>query len=183
MAEAVAAATDAIVLSLHALGPDARELSADDFLVRHGNAFFLLSATELNEPGGPASTQLQALLDAEPPAEQTATLSLLVYPVRRSERSVSHLLTLGRTANNDVVIRDRSVSRFHAFIKKDEEGRLRIQDAESTNGTRVNGNPVPNQGDGPPIALSPGDDVRLGHVELTFLDGLALRNFVLAHER
>jgi pSer/pThr/pTyr-binding forkhead associated (FHA) protein len=183
MAEAVVAATDTSVLSLKALGPDARELSADDFLERHGNAFFLLSATELNEPDGPASTQLQALLDAEPPAEQTATLSLLVYPVRRSERSVSHLLTLGRTANSDVVIRDRSVSRFHAFIKADEDGRLHIQDAESTNGTRVNGKSAPIQGQGPPIPLLPGDDVRLGHVELTFLDGLALRDFVLAHQR
>ncbi len=183
MAEAVAAATEASVLSLHALGPDARELSADDFLERHGNAFLLLSATELNEPGGPASTQLKILLDAESPAERTATLSLLVYPVRRSERSVGHLLTLGRTANNDVVVSDRSVSRFHAFIKPGEDGRLRIQDAESTNGTRVNGNSVPSQGQGPPTPLAPGDDVRLGHVELTFLDGLALREFVLAHER
>jgi hypothetical protein len=183
MAEAVAAATEPNVLSLLALGPDARDLSVDEFLERHGNAFLLLSAAELNEPDGPASTQLKVLLESEPPAERTASLSLLVFPVRRSDRSLGHLLNLGRTSNNDVVIRDRSVSRFHAFIKPDEDGRLCIQDAESTNGTCVNGKPVPSQGHGPPTPLAPGDDVRLGKVEFTFLDGLALRSFILAHER
>ena len=50
-----------------------------------------------------------------------------------------------------------------------------MQDAGSTNGTTVNGHAVPRQGHGPPTELSSGDDVRLGQVELTFLDSDALR--------
>jgi hypothetical protein len=42
---------------------------------------------------------------------------------------------------------------------------------------------VPRQGHGPPTELSSGDDVRLGQVELTFLDSEALVSFALRLER
>ena len=50
------------------------------------------------------------------------------------------------------------------------------------NGSAINGDAVPRQGFGPPIDLKSGDNVRLGRVELTFLDADALREFVLAHD-
>jgi pSer/pThr/pTyr-binding forkhead associated (FHA) protein len=58
-----------------------------------------------------------------------------------------------------------------------------MQDAGSTNGTTVNGNTVPRQGHGPAVELNPGDDVRLGQVELTFLDSEALVAFASRVER
>jgi hypothetical protein len=165
------------------LRADARELSAADFEDRHGSAFLLLTAADLSVPNGPATTEVKLLFDDEPPAEKTASLSLLAYPVRRSGRSVGHLMTVGRTSNNDVVVPDLSISRFHAFLKPDDAGGFRIQDAGSTNGTTVNGASVPAQGAGPPVDLKSGDNLRLGQVDLTFLDVDALRKFVLAHER
>ena len=169
-------------LQLRQLRPDARELTPEDFEKRYGPAFLVASGAELTAPVGPAATEVKLLLDAEPPAERTASLELLVYPVRRSDRSVGHLVTIGRTSNNDVVIRDISVSRFHAFVKEGEDGTHEILDAKSTNGTCVNGNPVPSQGNGPAVEVSAGDSVRLGQVELTFLDAPALQQFVLAHD-
>jgi pSer/pThr/pTyr-binding forkhead associated (FHA) protein len=158
---------------------DARDLSAADFEERHARAFLLLTAAELREPTGPAPTEVNLAAIDESTNECTAGLSLLAYPIRRGERSVGHLLTLGRTSNNDVVIPDLSVSRFHAFVKS-SDGRFQIQDANSTNGSSVNNNSVPGQGHGPAVDLKSGDSVRLGQVELTFLSAQALRDFVRA---
>jgi len=166
---------------LESFRADARELSAEDFEERHGSAFLLLTAAELRKPSGPAPTEVNLAGVDEPTNECTAGLSLLAYPVRRSERSAGHLLTVGRTSNNDVVIPDLSVSRFHAFVKQ-SEGRFQIQDARSANGTTVNSSSVPAQGHGPAVDLKSGDSVRLGQVELTFLSAQALRDFVSAYD-
>jgi pSer/pThr/pTyr-binding forkhead associated (FHA) protein len=169
-------------VSVQALRADAQELSPRDFEERHGSAFLLLSAADLRKPTGPSATEVQVLGVDEEGSERTAGLALLAYPVRRTERSVGHLVTVGRASNNDVVVRDVSISRFHAFLKEEDDGKFRLQDANSTNGTIVNGASVPAQGNGPPVDLKTGDTLRLGQVEFTFLDSNALREFVLAIE-
>ncbi len=50
-------------------------------------------------------------------------------------------VSIGRTAENDVVLYDPGVSRRHAIIR-DEGGRFVVQDQGSANGTQINGNPV-----------------------------------------
>lgn len=166
---------------ISALRADARELSPEDFEDSHGNAFLMLTAAELHRPAGPSMTVVNLESDDET-SDYTAGLSLLAYPIHRTERSVGHLITLGRTANNDVVIPDISVSRFHAFAKEVEGGGLAIQDAGSTNGTLVNSDSVPSQGHGPPMELKSGDSVRLGQVEFSYLDAHSLLDFLRAHE-
>ncbi|MBI5510792.1 MAG: FHA domain-containing protein [Deltaproteobacteria bacterium] len=47
--------------------------------------------------------------------------------------------TVGRSDEAALVIRDESISRVHAALFADAEGRYRIRDLESTNGTFVNG--------------------------------------------
>jgi len=166
------------------LRADARSLARSEFEERHGRAFLLLSAADLSTPR-PTITEVR--LDGDPGAptrtDSTANLSLVVYALRRNGRSAGHLITLGRAPDNDVVVPDVSISRFHAFVKRDANGRWMMQDAGSTNGTTVNGSSVPRQGHGPPAELSPGDDVRLGQVDLTFLDSEALVSFASRLER
>jgi hypothetical protein len=169
-------------LPFGAFREDARRLSLADFEQCHGSGFLLLTAAELSEPPGPASTEVHLVGIDEPASDRTASLSLLAYPLLRTERSAGHLVTVGRTSNNDVVIPDLSVSRFHAFLKPVAEGRFQIQDANSTNGTTVNSTSVPAQGHGLGVDLKSGDNVRLGQVELTFLSAQALRDFVLARD-
>ncbi len=50
---------------------------------------------------------------------------------------VGDSLTLGRSSDNDVVLRDFSVSRHHARVE-DGDGGLRIVDLKSMNGIRIN---------------------------------------------
>jgi pSer/pThr/pTyr-binding forkhead associated (FHA) protein len=162
---------------LEAYIDDAHKLPPDEFQARYGEGFLLLTAAGLTVPSGPCSTDVK-LFDEDGSAH-TANVSTLVYPVRRTERSVVHLLTLGRATNNDVVVRDVSISRFHAFVKRGDDEEFLLQDAGSTNGTAVNGAAVSARGNGPPTALKAGDTVRLGQVEFTFVDTAALRQFVL----
>jgi adenylate cyclase len=51
-------------------------------------------------------------------------------------------LTIGRSSDNDVVLRDFSVSRHHARVEE-KDGELRVVDLDSTNGVRVNEDFVP----------------------------------------
>jgi len=50
-------------------------------------------------------------------------------------------LTIGREDDNAICLNDERVSRFHAKIQEDG-GRVILTDLDSTNGTRVNGNPI-----------------------------------------
>lgn len=66
-------------------------------------------------------------------------------------------LTLGRSASNDLLLSDSSVSRTHAGISIDEEGCVWVTDLGSTAGTRVNGRFVTTS-----TILRPGDVVAFG---------------------
>lgn len=72
--------------------------------------------------------------------------------------------SIGRTDDNDIVIRDGSVSRVHARLSVERDG-WRIQDAGSSNGVVVNGARIQT------ALLQPGDVVELGRAVLTYHQG------------
>ena len=71
------------------------------------------------------------------------------------------VVTLGRALENDIVIADSRVSRFHAEIKQ-ESGRFVLRDLGSTNGTRVASEKIDRR------ELHNGETISLGGYELTF---------------
>jgi hypothetical protein len=164
-------------LTVEELYDDAK-LGPEEFEARYGDGFLLVTAAGLEDQKG---TTTQLLLDGidEDPAEHTAGLAVVVYPLRQRDILGGHLVTLGRESTHDIVIPDPSISRFHAFAKQGAEGEFLLQDAGSTNGTTVNGASVPARGAGPPARLKPGDTVRLGQLESTFTDARALQAFIL----
>ncbi len=138
----------------------------------HGRAFLLLRRTgpePLQQPARPTRTLVQPgppeIMRELPPSEY------LVFPIRKTERSlIARFYSVGQTRNNDIVIRDVTVSKFHAFFQDAADGEgFVLQDARSTNGTFVNGMRVPRQGQGDPVVVRSGDRVRFGNVELSFL--------------
>jgi len=157
-------------IAVHDLDADARRFSQADFEEAHGNAFLMLGSMDLATPDGPGATVVELSISDDPDAD-VPSFDPLVHPICRTGRSVGHLVSVGRTSNNDVVLPDVSVSRFHAFLKEGVgSGSWSIQDAGSTNGTTVNGRSVPVQGRGVPIALKSGDRVRIGQVDLGFVE-------------
>jgi pSer/pThr/pTyr-binding forkhead associated (FHA) protein len=69
-------------------------------------------------------------------------------------------LTMGRAAQNDVVIGDEHTSRLHAVIELIGPVWC-VQDLSSLNGTFVNGSRI-----GRPAPLAPGDEIRIGRTRL-----------------
>lgn len=75
------------------------------------------------------------------------------------------VVTIGRTYDNDLIVKHRSVSRVHARVARDRRtGRYTIRDLHSTNGVRVNGKPYGK------VSLDAGDFVDLGHVRFRFVE-------------
>ncbi len=70
-------------------------------------------------------------------------------------------MSIGRNAENDIIIDNLSVSRKHAVINSCKEG-YRIKDCESKNGTFLNGKPVKE------AVLKSGDSIMLGKYVLVF---------------
>ncbi|MGD9315537.1 MAG: FHA domain-containing protein [Anaerolineae bacterium] len=72
---------------------------------------------------------------------------------------------IGRWDDNDVVIDDRWVSRYHAQVRREGDEYV-VQDLGSKNGTFVNGRRI-----AAPLSLSDGDEIQVTPlVKLTFVD-------------
>ena len=73
--------------------------------------------------------------------------------------------TVGRAADNDVQFPDRSVSRHHCRIGRND-AEWWIEDLESTNGTLMRGGPVQSR-----VRLRHGDEVGAGFSRFVFQEG------------
>jgi hypothetical protein len=170
-------------LTLQSFAEDARALGVDGFVAKHGNGFLVhegpLQPTRrptqpqptmvLDKAGVPTASSLQ-----RPTPAPIMLRQLLVFPIRSTGRSpYPSMVTVGRTRNNDIVISDVAISKFHAFFKE-EDGKVTLQDAGSRNGTHLDGNPVPDARRGKPIELKSGARIRFGEIEFGFVRGAQL---------
>jgi adenylate cyclase len=73
----------------------------------------------------------------------------------------SEQATIGRATDNDIVLNDFSVSRRHAYLRR-ENGVWVLRDNHSTNGVRINDRPVPEG------SVVDGDLVTVGTFQLQF---------------
>ncbi|MDR0758154.1 MAG: FHA domain-containing protein [Tannerella sp.] len=77
---------------------------------------------------------------------------------------------IGKAKDNEFVVDDPYVSRYHAKLTKNEQGELFIEDAESTNGTFVNSDRVIRK------RITATDVVMLGNYMLNIRDALKYDN-------
>ena len=81
------------------------------------------------------------------------------------------IIRIGKAEDNDYVVDDAYVSRYHARLGRDENGNLFIEDLNSTNGTFVNDNQIIRK------KISSSDTVRLGsHYILNVRDAVKFDN-------
>ncbi|MGH3394104.1 MAG: ATP-binding cassette domain-containing protein, partial [Streptosporangiaceae bacterium] len=82
---------------------------------------------------------------AQPPADPWPGLKnvpesqVLQRPPSAVMRVTTTVLRIGRAADNDVVVSDLSVSRYHAQLRRTARGSFEVVDLESHNGTFLNG--------------------------------------------
>ena len=96
-----------------------------------------------------------------------AQLKRLVLPVQKSHVTFPSMITVGRTKNNDVVIADVLVSKFHAFFRH-LGAEYELADAGSQNGTRIGDELL--QPKGPAVRVHSGDVIHFAQLRFRFLD-------------
>lgn len=98
-------------------------------------------------------------------------LEVLSPPALRATRLLREpTLLIGRSPEAGFHIDDRTVSRRHALVRH-ADGVDRIEDLQSTGGTRVNGQPATS-----PVLLRDGDTIELAGVKLRYSVGGQTRN-------
>lgn len=105
-----------------------------------------------------------------PPAERPSSVSMpALTGTFRQPTQVrplpARVVTIGRAADNDVVLDDLVVSRRHAELRALPDGTWEIADLGSHNGTFLNGAPVTR------APLGPGDVLGIGHSAFCLVDG------------
>ena len=133
----------------------------------------------LKTPEGPAATLLLSRALVEAAGRGEPVLLSPVFPIVRQQSSEFSFISVGRTANCDVCIPDESISKLHAIMRVTHEG-TRIHDAGSANGCYVDGRKVSTERTQARL-LRPGDSVRLGAVDLLYLNAAEFR-FLVNHQ-
>jgi hypothetical protein len=88
-----------------------------------------------------------------------------LYPLaKKPGASFPHRITIGRTSNNDIVVADTSVSRLHAYVRRDGD-RWIIADAGSKNGSWLGDQELAARKE---RTLPSKAVLRLGDIDLTF---------------
>lgn len=101
-------------------------------------------------------------------------LGRVAFVCKKPGNPFAHLVSIGRSASNDVTIAVESVSKVHGYLVREDDGLWRFTDHGSTNGSKLNGKKLePNQ----KYTLEDGDILQLGlEVMLEFLRPEALYN-------
>jgi len=145
--------------SLH-LDPNRRQeyRRARDVLLESRGCETIYVERQREQDSGVNNTLIRQSLSALPPAvECWLTDREFVYPLKVG------LNTMGRSADNDVIVEDLYVSRRHCAVLMHHDTSCVLQDTASKNGTYVNGSKI-----GGPTTLKPGDRIRICNREYVF---------------
>lgn len=126
--------------SLQRLGPE-------KFLATYKNPFLLenylapSSRTKLGRVETISEVEVENLLSPTDTSEDEPLLQARAIPLeKRDKDSADHMIFVGRSANNDIVLLNKMVSKLHAyFCQVPGSGVIQLVDMTSTNGTFLNG--------------------------------------------
>lgn len=125
---------------------------------------------------GDDSTVVLAVRSRTPTRPPQPELDLEIYPLEKKPGApFSDMITVGRTANNDVVLDDVTVSRFHAYFRGSDDS-WRVCDSGSKNGSKLDDQPLAKRKE---TAVRPGQRVVFGEVELVLFSAAGLYDLLL----
>lgn len=113
----------------------------------------------------------------------SAVIDTYVAPVEKSDRNdFKDVVSLGRDRDNDIVLPNPSVSKYHAVIRRDaESGAISVGDVGSLNGTTIGGHRL---GEGDAAPLESGAVIVFGKsVQATFFEPDAFYDYLRLLQR
>src|SRR5262245_1970375 len=123
----------------------ARRISRDEFVKRFDHPFLSrprLTSTAYGADDPEVSTDVRRFDQPTDDALRPAAARYMPL-VRSSASPYTDRITVGRTANCDVVLQDPSVSKLHAlFWPHRDLAEWQVSDARSANGTLLNARPL-----------------------------------------
>ncbi len=122
-----------------------------------------LRVTPITAPADEATQRLPTSGRQPPAAQSTPQAWLLLVPDGQSFPLTQALVRIGRALDNDLILNDPRVSRYHALMRQ-RYGRYLLQDLGSRSGSQVNGYPVQE------VLLRSGDIISLGGCELIYAE-------------
>jgi hypothetical protein len=145
------------------------QLGRDEFLASAAPAALVRyrgdSEAERENSGLHTMSIDQTIEETLPFGRDPDTSDLELFPLtKKPQASYPDRITIGRTVNNDVVIADASVSRFHAYVRRDASSWV-VADAGSKNGSWLEGEALEARRE---KKLVSGSVVKIGEVEMTF---------------
>jgi len=119
---------------------DAQELSVDEILKDIGPMALIASPPPLEDREW--SFRTMSLGHSHMVTESGRHIVLraedYIFPVEPAVgRAFASTLLIGRASSNDIVLEHSSISKLHSRLVIEEDGKYRIYDAESSNGTKV----------------------------------------------
>jgi hypothetical protein len=146
--------------------------SAAQFAAMYPCAFLVSSTRSGTNDYTPLAkaVEFRTVTHEQPPAKQTASSDAderVVLALRKAPSNpFPDRISIGRARNCDVVIRDPSVSKLHGHFRDVLPESAVFTDAKSSNGTRVDGQPVE---PGVAVKIERQSIVTLGRVQLVLL--------------
>lgn len=98
-------------------------------------------------------------------------ISKIVYKASNGEKYEAFLFreetSVGRRDDNQLCLFDGLISKYHAIIRREEDGKFYIRDKNSANGIKINGNFIK---PGKPFMLNDKDALEIGNFNLEFYE-------------
>ncbi len=174
LTEALEHLTERINLRTHeppavALAVDPRLPPRSVNIVAASRAFRSAGHTQDLEP-----SRVQQHLGAAPGTSISGPRAYLIIRGERTFDLNSEIVHIGRALDNDIILEDRQVSRYHAQLRR-RYGRYILEDLGSSGGTTVNGFLIHE------IVLRPGDLISLCGVDLIYVESEPLERADQGH--
>jgi hypothetical protein len=114
---------------------EASRRSRDEFGREHPHFFLVGLLRKASEPV-PTGEDDKTYSSVAPPSKWNESVTK-IFAVRKVQTVFPSMITVGRTQNNDIVIADGEISRFHGYFHVLND-QLEIADAGSVHGTFLN---------------------------------------------
>jgi hypothetical protein len=156
------------------LASTALALTRDEFRARY-RCFFLCSESSVARAERPQATELWQGEERTGSYQGPLPGRPFIAQVAKVQPQFPSMITVGRTQNNDIVVPDTAISKFHAFFRLD--GKIvELADAGSRNGTFVGMQRLaPKQ----PVRLKAGDHLRFARLAFVLLEPEAAWNWIV----